>query len=235
MKRAVLIIALMLAPLAAEAQSACASLQLGWHFYCDPTPPKSEPVVPPQTIPPSEPDPVAEIAAIRKELQTRRARAILDPTPENIAAYLVYQGEQLDRARIFSDAWQRLLWQTPELDYQQEKPQGTLAKRVWTSARKQEASQILAELGGALWGVFLLSLALARIAEPSLPCSIVGRTDTAYPCWRFRLMEAHCPNGQTLSATVAKPKASGSLASPCLRSCFLTPRRKPYCPSGLAC
>ena len=155
MKRVFLTIALAgMVSLEARAQSACASLQLGWHFYCDPAPPaKAEPVAPPQTISPSEPDPVEEITAIRKELQIRRARAILDPTPENIAAYLVYQGEQLDQARIFSDAWQRLLWQTPELDYQQEKPQGTLAKRVWTSARKQEASQILNTLGER-YGVF---------------------------------------------------------------------------------
>src|SRR3546814_3599648 len=66
------------------------------------------------------------------------AQAILYPTPANVTAYIRFQREQLDRASLFSDVWQRALWQDPALDYTLERPVGALAKRQWQDARAAE-------------------------------------------------------------------------------------------------
>src|SRR3546814_8128889 len=55
------------------------------------------------------------LASISKELDELKARAILEPSEENVTAYIRFQREQLDRASMFSDVWQRSMWQNPDL------------------------------------------------------------------------------------------------------------------------
>ena len=94
---------------------------LGWHFYCDreepetvqPEPPVAGPAIP--TPPPQSA--TDRILELRRALEEARAAAILDPTPEKVAAYLRLQQETLQRAAAFSDAFRRTVWATPELDY----------------------------------------------------------------------------------------------------------------------
>lgn len=130
---------------------------LGWHFYCDPakTEPAAQPETPPSpnTAPESAPDPRDTIKAIRDKLDLLKATAILDPTEDNVAAYIRFQREQLDRASVFSDQWRRTVWQNPDLDYDLVRPTGALAKRAWSDARKQDAAQVLAALPER-YGVF---------------------------------------------------------------------------------
>jgi len=82
-----------------------------------------------------------------------KARAIIEPTPQNVTAYIRFQREQLDRASLFSDVWQRAIWQQPELDYTLERPVGTLAKRQWQDARAAERDTIMAHLSDR-YGLF---------------------------------------------------------------------------------
>ena len=124
---------------------------LGWHFYCDreepdavePEPPVAEPAIP------SSPRKSAtdRILELRRALEEARAAAILDPTPEKVAAYLRLQQETLQRAAAFSDAFRRTVWATPELDYTLRRPVGALAKRLWSDERRIEAAEALAKLG----------------------------------------------------------------------------------------
>ncbi|MDD9993389.1 MAG: conjugal transfer protein TraF, partial [Rhodospirillales bacterium] len=75
---------------------------LGWHFYCDREEERRE-----AEPPPTEPDPPAvehdtpateRILELRRALEEARAEAILDPTPEKVAAYLELQRAALQRA-----------------------------------------------------------------------------------------------------------------------------------------
>ena len=84
---------------------------------------------------------------VTAELRELKARAILNPTPANVTAYIRYQRAQLDRASLFGDVWQRAIWQTPEIDYTLQRPVGTLAKRQWLDTRKAERDRTLRELG----------------------------------------------------------------------------------------
>ena len=140
---------------AAEWRSWCgeagAQASLGWHFYCDPEDeaPQAEPTpMSPDADPGTPAGPATErILEIRRALEEARAEAILDPTAENVTAYLRLQQETLQRAAAFSDAFRRAVWSTPEVDYTLVRPVGALAKRVWTDGRREARDAALARLG----------------------------------------------------------------------------------------
>ena len=90
---------------------------------------------------------VAEIARMRQALEASRAVAILDPTPDNVAAYLYLQQESLQRAATFSDVFRRVVWSTPELDYTLTRPAGALSKQLWSDERRYAQENALATLG----------------------------------------------------------------------------------------
>ncbi|MXO60930.1 conjugal transfer protein TraF [Altererythrobacter salegens] len=121
----------------------CQERQLGYWFYCiDPDPePREDEATPVPTASAAE-----ELDAITGELRELKAQAILYPTPANVTAYIRFQREQLDRASLFSDVWQRALWQDPALDYTLERPVGALAKRQWQDARSAERDVVMARL-----------------------------------------------------------------------------------------
>ena len=120
---------------------------LGWHFYCD----RNEEDMKEETSPPARPrrsETAAErVLKIRRALEEARARAILDPSPENVTAYLHLQQEALQRAAFFSDAFRRTVWASPDLDYTLKRPVGALAKQVWSDERRAEREAVLARLG----------------------------------------------------------------------------------------
>ena len=119
----------------------CADRKLGTWFYCvRPKPAKPEAVAP-STPPVSA---VAQLDAVTAELRELKAKAILEPNPANVTAYIRYQRAQLDRASLFGDVWQRTVWQTPDLDYTLERPVGTVAKQTWLDARNASSFQSIA-------------------------------------------------------------------------------------------
>jgi len=120
----------------------CAERQLGNWFYC--TPPKRQA----KSAPVEDSRSSAErLAAITKQLDELKAKAILEPTEENVIAYVHFQREQLNRASTFADTWQRALWQNPDLDYTLQRPVSTVAKRAWLDNRKAEKDAVLTNLG----------------------------------------------------------------------------------------
>ena len=72
----------------------CRERRLGTWFYCDK--PKAKPAEQRSAQPARSS--AEQLAAISKQLEELKARAILEPTPENISHYIAFQREQLDRA-----------------------------------------------------------------------------------------------------------------------------------------
>lgn len=121
----------------------CQERRLGYWFYCvRPKPAEQAALAPPQAL-----TATAQLDAITAKLRELKARAIVEPSPENVTAYIRFQREQLDRASLFSDVWQRAIWQDPDLDYTLERPVGTLAKRQWQDMRAAERDTVMARLG----------------------------------------------------------------------------------------
>ena len=125
---------------------------LGWHFYCD----REEAETPCRSrrLRHRLPRQLRRRAARRSVSSARcgarwtkpRAAAILEPTTENVAAYLRLQRETLQRAATFSDVFRRTVWATPDLDYTLTRPVGALAKRLWSDERRAERDAALASL-----------------------------------------------------------------------------------------
>ena len=129
-----------------------ADSSLGWHFYCDADEQETEEDVSAAKAPPPEPSsrpktPMERIKEVRMALEEARARAILEPSEENVAAYLHLQQETLQRAATFSDAFRRTVWASPNLDYTLKRPVGALAKRLWSDERRAERTAVLKRLG----------------------------------------------------------------------------------------
>lgn len=128
----------------------CEQRQLGSWFYCDPEKgPKAG-----KTRPASPAVPAAkQLAAISEQLDELKAKAILEPTNENLTAYMLFQREQLDRASTFADVWGRAVWQNPDLDYTLERPINSLGKQTWIAERKAEKASTMNALSQR-YGVF---------------------------------------------------------------------------------
>lgn len=142
----------------------CGKRKLGTWFYCDR--PKS---APPENQAPAAPNAPASVrlAAITKQLDELKAKAILEPTEENVTAYIRFQREQLDRASMFSDVWQRAVWQNPEIDYTLQRPVSTLGKAAWIDNRRQEQEAALRRLSRR-YGIFYF------YAQRCAACEIFG-------------------------------------------------------------
>lgn len=142
----------------------CSERQLGYWFYCARPKPKTEKAPEAQT-PPSATN---QLEAVTAELRELKAKAILQPTPDNVTAYIRYQRAQLDRASLFSDVWQRAIWQDPDLDYTLQRPVSTLGKRQWQDARNTERSAVLARLSEryGLFYFFAQSCAACEVMSP---------------------------------------------------------------------
>lgn len=140
---------------------------LGWHFYCDPeverrkaeaaakaqkaissAPDPAEAVTPPVTdnATSASPSATARIATMRKNLTELRALAILEPTHEHVEAYMREQARFMDMAGAFSDRFRRVLWSTPDLDYESKHPQGNLAKKATQAKLYQTRQSMMAGL-----------------------------------------------------------------------------------------
>ena len=116
---------------------------------------------------------------MRRALKEARATAILEPTTENVAAYLRLQRETLQRAATFSDVFRRTVWAAPGLDYTLRRPVGALAKRLWSDERRAERDAALAALSERYGLIYLGHAGCAG-------CKVFGPLLRAFSA-RFRL------------------------------------------------
>jgi len=140
----------------------CKVSNLGWHFYCDPEKEAEEEIKEevkeelPQSVPVanSPEDYLARRDAVRKELQWKAARAILEPTNENIIDYIRTQRDKaLNPSNVFTEKWKRALWTTPDLDYSLKRPVSTIGKQVWVDKQNIVKAKSIHKLNER-YGVF---------------------------------------------------------------------------------
>ena len=105
------------------AQKYWSDRERGWFWY---QLPPSEQEQKPKTTPPAAVTPRAEPArspallefdALQKRVEELRNIAIIRPTERNIRNYLAVQAEVIDKASVFADVAQRVIWANPEFDY----------------------------------------------------------------------------------------------------------------------
>ena len=159
-------------------------LQKGWNYYCDPKrqakKPVSAPVAPPTTepgkaeeeakdpAPPVEAFPAtAEIERRRKVLDEAKYKAVLDPSPENLQAYMEAQKVIIDQAGTFADVWQRVLFRTPELDANAGYPLSSIGGQQYQDKKRTLYEQSLR--GAAANLGFMVVVSDARDCELCAP------------------------------------------------------------------
>lgn len=127
----------------------------GWFWYKDPKevkprPPQPPPPKPVQSASPAEPDAMS-VAWLRKKLPEFLDRAIDNPTPDNVAAYLSVQRVALDKSQRFEEAAVMSNMTHPWLDQSNFVPVSSFAntafKEMQVSA-KEKAFRHLASIGG---------------------------------------------------------------------------------------
>ena len=113
----------------------CRVNKLGWYFYCDkPKNIKNNPVVNGKSNNSSQ-SYTKQLEFLQKQLNESKAKAVLNPTEQNIKEYLFLQMIMLNQASLFSDVWRRTLWKTPQLDYLQRRPINSQSKTLFDTNR----------------------------------------------------------------------------------------------------
>jgi len=87
----------------------------GWFWYQDPPQPARKPE--PKPLEPARPAELVEFEAMQKHLDDLKRVAVMNPSDQNMLAYMRYQRMVMDKSETFAQRWQRLVWTVPDLDY----------------------------------------------------------------------------------------------------------------------
>ena len=109
----------------------------GWHFY--------EPLEVPQEKTeedtPSPQAPEERLKAFKAEVERLKQVAVMEPTFENVKAYMVIQKELMDKSEAFTSKWMEVVFTTPSLDYSVEHPTSQSGRHVYLDQQKQKMDQ----------------------------------------------------------------------------------------------
>jgi conjugal transfer pilus assembly protein TraF len=91
-------------------------------------------------------DPLVTLEALQKAVEQSKARAVLQPTNENLMNWIKVQNELLKKNTLFADNWQRLVWRNPEYDYNQVRPSNPVALKAYSQSYKMDRREALSEI-----------------------------------------------------------------------------------------
>lgn len=137
----------------------CKKEGLGWNFYCDKKQKK-------QKLENKKQSEIKEsltkgeiatkkIEAIRKKHDELLNIATIEPTEENIKAYIEYNQKILDSSSYFAEVATRAIWQNPEINYSLKRPVNSVGKRTWIDNRNKKQEQTALKLNER-YGMFFL-------------------------------------------------------------------------------
>jgi conjugal transfer pilus assembly protein TraF len=118
-----------------------------WHWYCDEPPAptakhskKKEAEAHPTKLR-SELSSIKTASELREELKRREDLAIMQPTPANVRDFLEAHVMVQNKSSDFADAWRRVVWTNPDLDYSQKHPVNNTGIRLNKEKREREVDQ----------------------------------------------------------------------------------------------
>lgn len=130
------------------------SQRQGWHWYA--APPLEIKEIEPLTDEnfnnnddsliadiPALDDPKAELARLQETVETAKAQAILEPTPQNVKIYIELQNAIQAQASQFAQTWQTVLWANPELDHSLKNPTNQAARQIFNDQHRVEKVQAI--------------------------------------------------------------------------------------------
>lgn len=127
--------------------------QSKFYWYCERNTEEEQPEQASETHISAQEEAVSKLESLQKDLKSKRALAIVNPTPENVAAYIALQNQSMEMASLFSDVWRRVIWQSPELNYEQKYPVNNAAINIRKQLTKAAQFSTLQEISQD-WGIF---------------------------------------------------------------------------------
>lgn len=146
--------------------SYCTTNQLGWHFHCDtpeePKRPLKEKVSPQEAVPKKTAR--QQLDDFNFKLEELKAAAVLNPSPDNIKAYILQHQRVLNMGSDFADGWRRVLWENPDIDYLNTHPISSAGKEVWKEQKKEAQEETVKALNDR-FGVFFFYLSSCPVCH----------------------------------------------------------------------
>lgn len=106
----------------------------GWHFYEELN---QQPSQTKDKKPSTEnQDPVQQLTAFKEDVERLKATAVMNPTTENVQAYMLIQKQLMDRSSQFAQKWMEVVYTTPNLDYTVKHPTSQAARHVYLDQQK---------------------------------------------------------------------------------------------------
>ena len=103
-------------------------------------------------------DPEAELERVRREVAETVTRAVLQPSEENLLAYLQTMEEVLGRARLAADHHKRVLWRHPRFDRAVKRPSTSpLGALAWKRGLGEDLKRSLGKLAESYGLYFFVS------------------------------------------------------------------------------
>lgn len=96
-----------------------------------------------------------KIEDFQKMLDEAKAKAVWEPTEDNIRQYMILQMQTMNQASLFSDVWRRVVWTHPTLDYTQKRPVNNIGKQLWYSDRESKTLNTLKNINKR-YGIFFV-------------------------------------------------------------------------------
>lgn len=149
-------------------QAGYCARDLGTWFYCHREPPAEPKAEAAQSRAAPEDAELAKFEAFKAELERASKLAVWNPTPANVERYYRLQQKALNQSSLFSDAYRRLVWANPQLDYALKRPANELGKRDWVETRTADRELFLRRIAGevGLFYVFRANCSPCRVFSP---------------------------------------------------------------------
>ena len=127
----------------------------GWFWYRDPLPPKPHAPSAPSTAP-KKPKDLTDFEALQHRLENLKRVAVMNPSDTNLLAYMRFQRMVMDKSQVFADRWQRLVWNSPDLDYGMTgRPTNAMAINVFDDQQRDRDAQTVRSLSATHGLIFV--------------------------------------------------------------------------------
>ena len=109
--------------------------QAGWHWYHDPMIKNKINLI--------NKNPVAAMNNLQHQVKLALDKAILDPSVDNVKNYLELQSFVSKKSSEFTQTWQKVLLESPNLDYSLTHPITSLGRQVYLNQYQQKIEEAI--------------------------------------------------------------------------------------------
>lgn len=128
--------------------------QEGWFWYRDPAPMTRRPTIKPPVS--RQQQALTDFVAMQRRLEDLKRVAVMNPTNDNLTAYMRYQRWVMDKSARFAERWQRLVWSVPDLDYGVTgRPTNAMAINVFDDQRRDSDADTVRNLAATHGLIFV--------------------------------------------------------------------------------